>query len=120
MKVTYVEYMLVGSFFSESSISKVDSRDINLAKSNMPKNSFGFRFYDREEIFNNGKTLKGDTENYSAWYYLGEKLSLSEVKSKYSDKRILISNMEGNDWKHVVMNKFGQFIPLDKKDVVIS
>ena len=119
MKVNYVEYLCVGSFFSESVIKKIDSKDINLARASMPNGGFGFRFFEKEEQMIDGEQLTGKPKNYSKWFYIGEKLSLNDVKYKYPDKTILISNMEMNGWSHVVKTKFGQFMQMETGDVVL-
>ena len=119
MKVLYVEYIYAGSLFSDTGSKVTTSKDVNLAKSQLPSGAFGFRFYEQEEQVVDGEALKGKPKNHTGWYYVGEKLSLEDVKRNHSDKRILISNMEMNDYANVVFTKFGQFIPVSKNDVVL-
>ncbi|MBI2670613.1 hypothetical protein HYX18_01375 [Candidatus Woesearchaeota archaeon] len=45
---TYVEILYPGIMFSESEIRKVISRDPSKVK--VPKEAYGFRFYDRSEV----------------------------------------------------------------------
>ena len=120
MKVMYVEYLHAGSFFSETSTKVTDTNCVNTIRSQMPNGAFGFRFYEREVQVVGNEELKGSPKNHSGWYYVDEKLSLEDVKYRHSDKHILISNMENNGHSHVVYTKFGQFIPVGSKDVVMS
>ena len=119
MKVMYVEYLHAGSFFSETTTKVTNTNCVNTIKSYLPNGAFGFRFYEREVQVINNEELKGSPKNYSGWHYVGVKLSLEDVKYKHPDKRILISNMENNGYSHVVFTKFGQFIPVGSKDVVL-
>lgn len=115
----YVEFLYPGIFTSESSSKQVEKRDSNLIE--IPEGSFGFRFYDIEEFTTeSGKILKGEIENYSGWYYKGQKMSLEDVKIQMPEKEILISNMEINGWDYIVFTKYGQAFPLNINDSVIK
>ena len=56
-------------------------------------------------------------------YYLGGRvLTLDEVKAEMSDERILIQNMESNDWGRIVVNtnSWKIMLPIDDDDVVLE
>lgn len=115
---TYVEFFHSGVICSDSSFMEVDDRYPSSLI--LPKNTFGFRFFDIEEItYSNGSIYKGNKHNYSSNYYYGQKYSLEEVKRYFPDKKILIDNMELNNFKAVVKTKFEQFIPLRDGDIVL-
>ena len=114
----YVEFLHPGIIMSESSSEEVDHRDPTLIK--LPQNSFGFRFYDREEKESEGELLVGKSKNHSYWSIQGEALTLADVKERFPKERTLIGNMERNKTKRVCKTEFGQFIPLDKEDTIIG
>ena len=121
MLKTYVEYLYPGIIVSEGDSKKIEKRDVELAKNEMPNNSFGFKFKERTEVeTTDGEILFGNFKNESGWYYIGEEYSLDRVRKEKPNQRILISNMECNHWNRMVMTKFGQSFPLNENDVVLS
>jgi hypothetical protein len=114
----YVEFLYPGILFSDTSEDEVETRDIH--KLEIPEYSFGFRFFDREQTILDGEVLTGKSKNYSNWYYYGKVMTIDDVKEQEPDQRILISNMENNDYKRIVRTKFGQSIPVQDEDVVIG
>ena len=113
----YVEFLYPGMFTSETTKEEIAER--NESHITLPKNSFGFRFTDREEVkLENGKVLKGEFENSTGIYYEGRKMNLSQIKKEMPESTILISNMECNHWDNVVVTKFKQVFPLNEKDIV--
>lgn len=119
MTVFYIEYVYPGSFVSETTTEKVGTKQL---PKNLPDRTFGFRFFERTEMNDVEEKLVGKPRNYSGWYYVGKELTLEQVKSKYSDKKILISNMESNKdyYNTVCETKFGQFIPMTKEDKIFQ
>jgi hypothetical protein len=124
---TYVELIHPGSFFSETSCRRVESRaPIDVSAKDL--RAFGYRFFDvrvfsatREdgEMFETREARS----NVSRWTYAGEKLARADVEllERADGKRweILLSNMRCNGIEHVVRTRFGQCIPLDPGDVVV-
>lgn len=113
----YVEYRLN----CEEKIT-VEIATRNVEKIEIPDNCLGFRFFDRSVTVINGETLTGDKKNLSGWYYLGEEMTLEQVKETYGDDKnykILIFNMENNGYK-IVKTKSGKLIPLKENDTVIQ
>lgn len=105
----YVEFLYPGLIVSESEEREVPSRDYKDLKK-IPKNCFGFRFFDRVENTVDDEILYGQNKNYSKMYYpKANKYSLSEVKEQFPDHNILISNMKNNGWKYVVRTRHGNF-----------
>jgi len=113
----YVTFYYPGSFVNEEETKLISSRRDEVE---IPRGSFGYRFFDRTETELNGEMLKGKPKNHSGMYYLGRKMSLAEVKKELPKERILISNMEGNNYKYVVKTIRGNFQPFEKRDKVIS
>ena len=113
----YIIFYYPGSLVNEEETKLISSRK---DKIEIPKGSFGYRFFDRTEILKNGEMLRGKPKNYSGMHYLGRKMSLAEVKEELPRKRILISNMRGNNYKHVVKTIRGNFQPFEKGDKIIS
>jgi hypothetical protein len=110
VKKHFVEFLSPGTFFSETSQKEVDSWDVSnamiMAKNITERHNakpYGFRFITRERDFDE---LDSKVTETSGIYYLGGKiLSLQEVKNRSDPKdKILISNMETNDYSHIIEN----------------
>lgn len=112
----YVEFFYCGILVSETEAKQIKSRKEEFK---IPKGSYGCRYFDREEVKRGGETLIGKKKNYSGMYYLGKTMSLEEVKEEFPRENILIRNMEGNGWKHVVKTRMGNFQPFHKRDRII-
>lgn len=116
---TYVEYLMPGTFFAESETEKVSSRDITKLK--IPKNAFGFQFFDVTSTVIDGEKLHGKPKNYSKRYLLAEEVLDKEgVKKKIKNNETLLSNMHYNDYKVVAQTRHGNIQPVDKDTVVVN
>src|SRR3989338_11530510 len=98
VRKTYIEF-LYPSFFSESSTQEVKSRDVSKVK--VPKNAFGFKFFDILSVVvdADGKKVQLTSEriNVSPMHYYGGKLyTVAEPEREVPNERALISNIEGN------------------------
>jgi hypothetical protein len=113
----YVQFFYPGVIITEVSSKRVANRT---DKIEVPKNSFGYRFYDVEIQECNGEKLRGKDKNESHCYYVGRAMTLADVKREMPNETILIDNMERNDFKRIVRTKYGQSIPMDDNDVIIS
>lgn len=121
IKKSYVEKIYRGLLFSESVIDEVESRDPLLVEDDGSMQ--GFRFYDQEKILYAGRTFVGDNSNFSPWYFLGDRLSIEEVKelSKHNKGlNILVSNMEYNKIPYVCLTRVGSYLPMGEKDMTID
>lgn len=114
--VTFIRFFYPGSFVSETSVRQVESRE---APTEIPKGAFGWNFYDKTLIVENGEELWGKEKNTSGKTYIGEVYDIARVKAEMPNERILISNMENNGYKSVVVTGRGTF-PLNDGDRVIS
>lgn len=114
----YVEFLYPGIIVSENSSEEINHTDA--LKISMPEHAFAFRFYEREERQYRGETLVGKAKNHTPWFMEGEELSLDEVKSRYPNERVLITNLKRIQPARVCRTKFGQFIPLRGKDQVLN
>jgi len=113
----YVIFYYPGSLVNEEEIKLISSRK---DKIEIPKGSFGYRFFDRTEVELDGEALIGKRRDYSVMYYMGKKMSLAEVKRELPKEEVLIRNMEGNNYKYVVKTIRGNFQPFKKGDKIIS
>jgi len=97
----YVEYLYPGMLFPEESIIEVPSRD--------PADL-------------NIQELTGKPKNRSPKYYVrGEIFSVDDLKALNNpDLRILISNMEGNDWPNVIKCHTGNYQPFEAEDILLN
>lgn len=113
----YVEFVYPGSFFSETTIKEVDTRDVRM---DLPKGAFAYRFFSRQVAMIHDETLVGDKKDYSPMTYFGETFTVDQIKEMPGDHSILIRNMEGNKWDRVVKTIRGNFLPLLEGDIVCS
>lgn len=122
-KVTksYVEKIYRGLIVSETSTTEVAERDpMKIANDGSMQ---GFRFYDKEFVIDGNKSYDGETSNYSNWIYFGRRMSLEQVKELYGnnpDYRILISNMENNNYEYVCHTQVGSFLPMENGDMTFD
>jgi len=128
MEKHFVTFLSPGSFVSEETTKPIESWNIDTAIE-MSKNikerygalPYGFRFSTRarEDYELDSK----ETERSGMYYLGGEVLTLEEVKAKNDpDDRILISNMECNDWDRIIVNTNSYKVtqPLESEDIVLN
>jgi len=127
VKKHFVTFLSPGTLVSESTIKEIESWDTSKAvemskkiKERHAATPYGFYFSTRER---GEKDLDSKQTEQSGTYYLGgEVLTLKQVKAKKDpNDRILISNMECNNWDKIVINKNSWKVtqPLRDGDVVI-
>jgi len=116
---TFVEFLYPGVMFDETSVSEVKTRDWK--KLNVPERAFGFRFFDIMETEEDGVKLQSSRLNQSPiHYYGGRVMTIDEVREEMPEARILISNMECNNWHKVVCCRTGNFKPFENDDIFIQ
>ena len=118
MQKTYVEILYPGAFVSETEVRPVQSRDPT--KVQAPKNCFGYRFFDREEVVSGDEVLAGKPKNYSGIHYFGRVMTLDEVKAEVPNFSTLVNNMQGNKWDKVVRTRCGNFQPFTSLDTIVA
>lgn len=128
MKKHFVTFLSPGSFCSEQTQKPIDEWDVETAK-DMVRNikerhgatPYGFYFSTRER---KDDELDSKVTKTSSMYYLGGKIeTLAEVKArKDPNDKILISNMECNEWDRIITNTNSWKItqPLGKDDIVLE
>lgn len=109
IKKHFVEFLSPGTLFSEVTSKEIEKWDvptaIEMAKGITERygaKPYGFRFLTRAR----GVTdLDSKVTETSPIYYLGGRImTLDEVKKEMPGEKILISNMECNDIKRVIVN----------------
>jgi hypothetical protein len=110
----YIETLYPGFVFAEQSSHEIPERK---RPNDLSNNCIGYRFFDREVIEENGEILKGEPKNYSPMTYIGKELTLEEVKATMPNEHILISNMEINGYKRVVVCRGMTLTPRDGDQV---
>ena len=127
MKKHFVTFYSPGSFMSEETEKPIDSWDVEkavkMAKRIMERHGatpYGFCFTTRERKINE---LDAHVSKTSHMYFLGgEVLTLQQVKDRNDlSDRILISNMESNNFDRIIVNtnSWKITLPLEKEDVVL-
>lgn len=113
----YAEFLHPGTFVSENSTQRVESRDV---APTMPAGAYGYRFYSQTEATApDGELMKGRPRDHSAWHYFGTPYTLEQVMQLAGDHHILTMNMRNNGWGRVLRCAQG-FIPLMSGDVVMG
>jgi hypothetical protein len=74
----YIEFFYPGMIVSESSVREVADRT---PPTELPKGAFGYRFFSKNEVIQEGETLVGQPKDYSHTTYLGKEMTLEEVKA---------------------------------------
>lgn len=113
MLVHYVEFFYPGIIVSETSTQKIENRQKII---NAPRNAYAYRFFDREEIMQDGELLQGKPKDYSGTFYLGGKIKTKEQILQEEPTSILASNMRCNKIERVVITKWGQAMTLHPED----
>ena len=128
MKKHFVIFLSPGTFVSEQTEKPIDSWDVDKAvemsrsiKERHAAIPYGFYFATRER---KDDELDSKEIKRSHYYYLGGTvLTLEDVKNRKDPKdKILISNMEGNDYDRIVVNdnSWRSTMPLGENDVVLD
>jgi hypothetical protein len=119
-----VEYEFPGSFFSESTTREIAERDPNLAMLIRPVGAYAFRFFDvADDIPDLGPeyTVVRKPLNQSSRYFIGGDVFTADgVSALGGDHEILLANMRGNDYKHVIRCSTGNWQVFENGDVVMS
>jgi len=116
----FVEFIYPGIIVSETSRREICFEEYpNPDLIKLPEQSFGFRFGRQEEVERGGEILTGKFHVESGWYFVGEKQNQETVAVLDGIESFLYKNMQNNNFDFIVRTKFGQAIPLDKKDVVL-
>ena len=119
----YVEYRCIGNLVSETQDYVYEIAERDVSKVNIEDDCFGFRFFDRTEMVVDGEILTGDRKNISGWYYIGEKITLEQIKATYGNTECIqnISNyMKYHNLTTCVKTKVkGYIYALNDEDQVI-
>jgi hypothetical protein len=113
----YVEFYYPGTFVAETETREVASRDV--PPDDVPRGAYGYRFFDREEVEQDGETLRGERKNWSPTTFYGHEYTVEQLKAEFPSERILISNVEGNGYKRAVRTDRGWWQQLSDGDVVL-
>ena len=106
----YVIFYSPGSFVAERTDKEIDSWDVEKAKEMATEikerhgaRPYGFRFATRERGDNDFDSK--ETQRSKMYFLGGEVWTIDELKARNNPRdRILISNMENNNWPRVVIN----------------
>jgi len=118
--IYYVEFVYPGIIVNETSHTEISEKDwLRPDMVKIPKGSFGFRFVSRSEVVINGEKLVGEYRVASGWYFVGKKMSRLDVAKEKGRDNEVYKNMIYTELDHVVKTKGGQYIPVEKGDVVL-
>lgn len=132
MSETMIKHFVIfyspGTFFHEQTEKPIDSWDVEQAKQmartiteRYDATPFAFQFSTRKR---GPKDLDSKEVKRSGYYYLGGKIeTLAEIKKRNApDERILVRNMENNEWDRVIVNTNSWRIvqPFTDKDTLLE
>lgn len=84
-------------------------------KFDIPNNCYGFRLWFRNEETIRGEVFIGEAYGHLTVYYGGKVYTLEQVKRGCypHSTRILIDNMECNQWSHIIATRYGRCLPFN-------
>lgn len=103
----YVEFYFPGRLIVGENEKKVDDFNANSVKSNLPNYAIAFCFFEKDNA--------GNKVNFSNRYWIGNELSVKDLKVKYPQ----VDANEFAGCEKVVKTLTGVFYPLNQTDVVI-
>lgn len=103
----YVEFYFPGRLIIGENERKVDDFNANLVKHNLPNYAIAFRFYEKDD--------SGNKVNFSNRYWIGNELSVKDLKVKYP--QIDVEEFAG--YEKVVKTSTGGFYPLKELEIAI-
>jgi hypothetical protein len=110
-EVIYAEFFFPGTFFAESSLVPFDGEPIPV-----PPRAFGWRVKSRQEMVVNGEKLTGTFRTRGNKVLIGNFHTVDELKARFGDDpdhRILISNIENNEYRGACLCRTGNWQPVD-------
>lgn len=116
MVKNYIEWLIGGRFFAESSGEEVSVP--GSLPSKMPKNAAAYRFYTRQEVVLDGETLTGNARDHTPWHYFGVEYNLAQLADMHGKNSTLYGNIAGNDYTRAVHTFAGNWYPLNDGDTV--
>lgn len=119
----WAEYLIPGSFVSESENKKLINRHVSEAVAKMPNYAFAFELYDvrvRQARLEDGEQFVHRTvENRSGRHYPGGiKYTLDDAIREHGEQSILATNMRINGFT-CVKTRSGNYQPLQETDLIL-
>lgn len=116
----YVELDYPGTFFPETTIEEIPSRET--FKPKLGRGLYAFTFFDREVIEQNGETLAGKEKNRSKRTLIGKRVAVDILERDYPEaaKNCLLSNARCNGWDILVLCPAGNWQPLQAGEKLIE
>ena len=118
----FVTFYYPGAFVGESCTIEIDNRDPEkMFALKEIKSAYGFSFHSVGYINLNNREYKSETfEKTGIFFINGEVFTSRQIKKKYPDDYILLSNIRSNKWKKLVKVNMGWFLPFEKNDSIIN
>ena len=116
----YIEYTFQAASGINNQILEVQLTDPSEVE--IKEFCVGFKFIE-EHISINGENRNIDKIIHSNWYYIGERISLEDIKELYRNNikyRILIGFMEHNHYLFACRTRYGNFIPMSNEDILLE
>ena len=127
-RYTTATFLSPGWFFPEETEREVDTTDLQAIAKLAPKGAFCFILQgwvektttvNREDF----KKTERDADGTGRFYLGGTVYTLTQLKAKFGndpDKRILLSNAEGNGYGKMIQCRTGNWQPFEKNDQLLD
>ena len=118
---TFVKFQYPGVIVAEEGVPwEVSNRNIEDVE--IPEGATAFRFFDRSEVVVGEQLFKGEVENESGWFYIGQEFAEKDIEAINTNGtyNIMLDNMRSNGYKTVAKTSAGNWFPVWDRDQVIG
>jgi hypothetical protein len=107
--VFYACFLSPGSFVAENWTQPIDTPDPR--KVGWPENAYAFSIHKREDVIDGERRYEGKAEQVGPLYYHPDSFvqTLDEARANPKASKILISNMEINEWWQIIWTRWGNW-----------
>ena len=118
-------FYIPGSFFAETTALEVDSPDFVPTPDQWPKRAYGYYINSVDIAHIDGKEFKSQYQKIGPVRYRGKIWSIDDVRAALANRdprvtEILLSNMENNDYGHVIECSQGMVPFNEKQDIWVG
>lgn len=106
-----------GRIYTKKQSAIVSGRDIK--KLDIPKDAFGFKFFDIQMAVENGITMKSEPVHISGMHYLGGQIIMAKKAVTVIFDHRLLRKIESEKWQRVILCNDGEFREFKHGDLIV-
>jgi hypothetical protein len=118
-----ISYSIAAGFFPETYTADISERSAAAAFTVLPPEAYSFYFYkvdtDLPEVGEHFRVESVPFDKSPTHYVDGVVYTKADVEKMGDEMRILLSNMEGNGWSHVIKCNTGGWQPFDPREDIL-